>query len=108
MAGTVRTRRPQEAAVDRTAGRTSVPIGRGRRESTLTQWTPSALVRRLSPTLRRRFVSVCTFGSLMQTCIANGIDGYRYLKALLIALPRAKTVEDFEALLPWRIALDPA
>ena len=46
--------------------------------------------------------------SLLQTCIANGIDGYRYLKALLIALPRAKTVEDFEALLPWRIALDPA
>jgi transposase len=44
--------------------------------------------------------------SLLQTCVVNGIDGYRYLKALLIALPRAKTVEDYEALLPWRIALD--
>ena len=44
--------------------------------------------------------------SLLQTCVVNGIDGYRYLKALLIALPRAKTVEDYEALLPWRIAFD--
>jgi transposase len=43
--------------------------------------------------------------SLLQTCKANGIDGYRYLAALLIELPKAKTVEDFEALLPWRLAL---
>lgn len=43
--------------------------------------------------------------SLLQTCKVNGIDGYRYLRALLIALPSAKTVEDYEALLPWRIAL---
>ena len=42
--------------------------------------------------------------SLLQTCLANGIDGYRYLTALLVALPRAKTVEDFEALLPWHLA----
>ena len=42
--------------------------------------------------------------SLLQTCLVNGIDGYRYLRALLVALPRAKTVEDFEALLPWRLA----
>lgn len=43
--------------------------------------------------------------SLLQTCIANGIDGYTYLNALLVELPKAKTVEDFEALLPWRIAM---
>ena len=42
--------------------------------------------------------------SLLQTCMANGIDGYRYLRALLVELPKAKTVEDFEALLPWRLA----
>jgi len=41
--------------------------------------------------------------SLLQTCLANGIDGYRYLTALLVELPKAKTVEDFEALLPWRL-----
>ena len=42
--------------------------------------------------------------SLLQTCVANGIDGYRYLSALLVALPTAKTVDDYEALLPWRLA----
>jgi transposase len=41
--------------------------------------------------------------SLLQTCVANGIDGYRYLRALLVELPKAKTVEDYEALLPWRL-----
>ena len=43
--------------------------------------------------------------SLLQTCLANGVDGQKYLTALLTALPLAKTVEDYEALLPWRIAL---
>jgi len=43
--------------------------------------------------------------SLLQTCLANGIDGYRYLTALLVELPKAETLEDFEALLPWRLAL---
>jgi transposase len=41
--------------------------------------------------------------SLLQTCTANGIDGYQYLRELLVALPRAKTVDDYEALLPWRL-----
>jgi transposase len=41
--------------------------------------------------------------SLLQTCLANRIDGYRYLTALLVELPKARTVEDFEALLPWRL-----
>ncbi|MEO7953447.1 MAG: IS66 family transposase [Polaromonas sp.] len=43
--------------------------------------------------------------SLVQTCKANGIDPYRYLSALFIALPSASTVDEYEALLPWRIAL---
>ena len=41
--------------------------------------------------------------SLLETCKVNGVDGYQYLRALLVALPRAETVEDYEALLPWRI-----
>jgi transposase len=41
--------------------------------------------------------------SLLETCKVNGVDGYQYLRALLVALPRARTVEDYEALLPWRI-----
>jgi len=43
--------------------------------------------------------------SLLQTCRVNGIDGWRYLRALLVALPNAKTVDDYAALLPWRIDL---
>jgi hypothetical protein len=43
--------------------------------------------------------------SLLQTCMANGIDGYQYLRALLVELPKAKTVEDFESLLSWRLVI---
>jgi transposase len=43
--------------------------------------------------------------SLLQTCLANGIDGYWYLSTLLTALPKAQTADDYEALLPWRIKL---
>jgi hypothetical protein len=42
--------------------------------------------------------------SLLQTCLANGINGYRYLSVLLVELPKAKTVENYEALLPWHLA----
>lgn len=42
--------------------------------------------------------------SLLQTCLANGIDGYRCLTAPLVELSKARTVEAFEALLPSRLA----
>ena len=41
--------------------------------------------------------------SLIETCKANGVDAYRYLIALLTALPLATTVEDYETLLPWTL-----
>ena len=43
--------------------------------------------------------------SLLQTCKANGINSYRYLKALLVALPLAQTADDYEALLPMNLVL---
>ncbi len=43
--------------------------------------------------------------SLLQTCKVNGINSYRYLQALLVALPKAQTADDYEALLPWNIVL---
>lgn len=46
--------------------------------------------------------------SLLQTCRVNGIDGYRYLRALFTALPNAKTADDYAALLPWNIDLSKA
>ena len=43
--------------------------------------------------------------SLLQTCAVNGVDGYQYLRALLVALPKAQSADDYEALLPWNIDL---
>ena len=43
--------------------------------------------------------------SLMQTRAVNGVDGYKYLRALLVALPAAQTADDYETLLAWTIAL---
>jgi transposase len=48
---------------------------------------------------------LCHVG-LLRTAIANGLEPYHYLKAVLDALPHCQTVEDYEALLPWRIKTD--
>lgn len=42
--------------------------------------------------------------SLIETCKANGIDPYRYLVGLFRAIPLANSADDYEALLPWRLA----
>ncbi|MCC6662303.1 MAG: IS66 family transposase [Polyangiaceae bacterium] len=44
--------------------------------------------------------------SLIETAKANGVDAYQYLRALFAALPKATRLEDYEALLPWRIELE--
>lgn len=41
------------------------------------------------------------FFSLVETAKANGLEPYAYLCRLFKRLPHAKTVEDFEALLPF-------
>jgi hypothetical protein len=46
--------------------------------------------------------------SLVETAKANGVDPYQYLVALFRALPLAQTADDYEALLPWNIALPSA
>ncbi|WP_310725416.1 transposase domain-containing protein, partial [Burkholderia multivorans] len=44
--------------------------------------------------------------TLVETCKANSIDPYRYLTWLFQRLPLAKTVDDYEALLPWKMPAD--
>ena len=39
--------------------------------------------------------------SIVSTARANGLEPYTYLRRLFAELPKAKTVEDFEALLPF-------
>ncbi len=41
--------------------------------------------------------------SLVQTAKANQVEPYAYLRHLFTELPKANSVEDIEALLPWRI-----
>jgi transposase len=41
--------------------------------------------------------------SLIETAKANGIEPYRYLRHVFQALPKATTVDDYEALLPWNV-----
>jgi transposase len=39
--------------------------------------------------------------SLIETCRANGVKPYAYLRTLFARLPHAHTADDYEALLPW-------
>lgn len=41
--------------------------------------------------------------SLVETAKANGVEPHAYLTRLFTQLPHAKTVEDFDALLPWNL-----
>lgn len=41
--------------------------------------------------------------SLVETSKANGVEPHAYLTHLYTKLPYARTVEDFEALLPWNV-----
>jgi transposase len=43
--------------------------------------------------------------SLVETAKANGIEPWRYLDAVFERMPAAKTEDDIDALLPWRIEL---
>jgi transposase len=43
--------------------------------------------------------------SLIETCKANGVEPYAYLKHLFIALPHVQTAHDYEALLPWNLSV---
>ncbi len=47
-----------------------------------------------------------TIYSLIETAKANGLNPFLYIREVLENIPHAKTVEDFEALLPTRIKLN--
>lgn len=43
--------------------------------------------------------------SIVETCKANGVEPHAYLTHLFERLPHLKTVEDYEAMLPWNAML---
>ena len=49
--------------------------------------------------------ALCLHFSLIRTAKCHGLDPYRYYVEILKAIPYCQTVEDYEALLPWNIAL---
>jgi transposase len=49
--------------------------------------------------------ALCVHMSLIRTAKVHGLDPYRYYDAILTTMPHCTTVEDMEALLPWRIVL---
>jgi transposase len=46
--------------------------------------------------------------SLIETAKANTLEPYAYLRHIFDRLPTASSLEDYEALLPWNINLEPA
>jgi transposase len=51
--------------------------------------------------------ALCMHFSIIQTALINGIEPYDYYCKLFKELPNCKTVEDYEALLPWNINFKP-
>ncbi|MDB6090052.1 MAG: transposase [Gammaproteobacteria bacterium] len=52
-------------------------------------------------TIQRRCLGIVRSSAL--TAKANGVEPHAYLSFLFAQLPYAKTVEDFETLLPWNV-----
>jgi transposase len=46
------------------------------------------------------------FYSLIETAKANGLEPYRYIRYLFQELPKVKSIEEYEALLPWNVDKD--
>ena len=41
--------------------------------------------------------------SIIETAKANGLEAYDYLRHIFTELPKAKTLDAFDALLPWNV-----
>ena len=50
--------------------------------------------------------ALCTHFSLLRTARQHGHEPYRYFLHILREVPHCRSVEDFEALLPWRLGVD--
>ena len=46
--------------------------------------------------------------TLVETAKANGIEPWAYLEKLFTLLPLANSRADYEALMPWRVELEPS
>ncbi len=44
--------------------------------------------------------------SIVETAKANSVEPHAYLSLLFERLPHAKTLDDFEAMLPWNVKVE--
>jgi transposase len=50
--------------------------------------------------------AICMHMSLIRSTLANHLDPYQYYHKLLKQVPHCKTVNDYEALLPWNLKVN--
>jgi len=50
--------------------------------------------------------ALCMHLSFIRTALLHKLDPFQYYVAIMKKIPHCKTVEDYEALLPWNITLD--
>jgi transposase len=79
-----------------------VPLDNNRCENAIRPFVVGRKGRLFSDTVKGAVASANLY-SLVETAKANSVEPHAYLSAMFVRLPHAKTIEDFEALLPWHI-----
>lgn len=79
-----------------------VPLDNNRCENAIRPFVVGRKGWMFSDTVKGAVASANLF-SIVETAKANGVEPHAYLSLLFSQLPYAKTVEDFEALLPWNL-----
>jgi transposase len=79
-----------------------VPLDNNRCENAIRPFVVGRKGWLFSDTVKGALASANLF-SIVETAKANGVEPHAYLSLLFAQLPYAKTVEDFEVLLPWNV-----
>jgi transposase len=79
-----------------------VPLDNNRCENAIRPFVIGRKGWLFSDTVKGAIASANLF-SIVETAKANGVEPHAYLSLLFAQLPYAKTVEDFETLLPWNV-----
>lgn len=79
-----------------------VPLDNNRCENAIRPFVVGRKGWLFSDTVKGAIASANLF-SIVETAKANGVEPHAYLARLFERLPHARTVTDFEALLPWNV-----
>jgi hypothetical protein len=79
-----------------------IPLDNNRCENAIRPFVVGRKGWLFSDTVKGAIASANLF-SIVETAKANGVEPHAYLSLLFAQLPFAKTIEDFEMLLPWNL-----